>query len=205
MMHRALAAAILALVLLAPPALAADAAKTTLESDLAPEITADLIATFDEATRAEPAFEAFQSLYLSFETVRKWQSFLDASKSAGLSETNGPFAAIDTAVAALEAHGITRVSVATAAIEKLAGLTDWRAANQAQAQLVIDELGVLLTEISDPTQRIRGQLVLAGVELGTTAPEAARMRVDTAVRDLDLVTDPETELAFGRSDSSRSS
>ncbi|HWA20479.1 MAG TPA: right-handed parallel beta-helix repeat-containing protein [Devosia sp.] len=179
-------------------ALAADAAKTTLESDLAPEITADLVATFDKANKAEPGFETFQSLYLAFETVRKWQAFLDASHSAGLSETNGPFAAIETAVSTLEAHGISRVSVATAAIEKLAGLTDWHAANQAQAQLVINELGVLLTEISEPTQRIRGQLVLAGVELGTTAPEAARMRVDTAIHDLGLVTDPQLELDFAR-------
>jgi len=195
---RALIAAGLLTLLPVTAGRAADTSATTLESDLAPEIATELIATYDGAVKAPPGFEPFQALYLRFETVRKWEAFLDAAKVANLDETNGPYKAVSAAEAILAAHGITRVSIATAAIEKLAGVGDWKATDQAQAELVIDELGVLLTEIADPTQRIRGQLVLAGVELNTAAPQAARIRVTTALHDLHLVPDATQQLDFGR-------
>jgi len=176
---------------------AADSSTTTLEANLAPEVAADLIATYDKAVKAEPGFEPFQALFTRFETVRKWEAYLDAMKSTGLKIDGGPYAAIAAAQKTLAAHGITRASIATAAIEKLAGVGDWRAADQAQAELVIDELGTLLTEISDPVQRIRGQLVLAAVELKSDTPAAARIRVGTALDDLRRIADAAQQLNYG--------
>ena len=89
------------------PVCAADTSTTTLEADLAPEVAADLIATYDKAVKADPGFEPFQALFTRFETVRKWEAYLDAMKSTGLKIDGGPFAAIAAAQKSLAAHGIT--------------------------------------------------------------------------------------------------
>lgn len=180
------------------PGFAADTAKTTLESDLAPEIAGELIATWADAQTSEPGFETFQALFTAFETVRKWEAYLEAVTAAKL-PTEGPgYAAIKSAVESIADQGMNRVSVATTAIEKLAGVGDWHAADQAQAELVIDELSDLLTEITDPTQRITGQLVLASVELDSISRQAARARVIAAVRDLPHIPDSTVQLSFAR-------
>ena len=153
------------------PARAADSSTTTLEANLAPEVAADLIATYDKAVKAEPGFEPFQALFTRFETVRKWEAYLDAMKSTGLKIDGGPYAAIAAAQKTLAAHGITRASIATAAIEKLAGVGDWRAADQAQAELVIDELGTR-------PENAHRSLVHLQVELGPENLVGARLGAD---------------------------
>lgn len=174
-----------ALMLSAGPLTAARAVDTsdvTLETELAGEIATRLIETYNSA--AAPGFETFELLFESYESLRKWQAYLDAMDAAKLPATTGPYAEIRAAVDRLNAASINAPALAAAAIDALRGLGDWHADDKAQADLVIQHLGKLVTELTDPRQRLIGQSILAEVELDSDAPLAAAARIVAAVPDI---------------------
>src|SRR5438105_6423835 len=87
------------LVSMITPGLAADRTSGTLEGDLAGEIATGLIKNKDAAVAAPPSLAAFESLFTTFEQVRKWQAYLDAARAAKLDATSPVFAKVTAAVA----------------------------------------------------------------------------------------------------------
>jgi len=167
-----------------PQAHAIDASDISLETELASEIATRLIDTYNSAANAAPGFETFEQLFEAYQSLRKWQAYLDAVDAAKLPVTAGPYAEIKAAVDRLHAASIDAPALAGAAIEALRGLGDWHTNDKAQADLVIQHLGKLVTELSDPRQRLVGQSILAEVELDSDAPMAAAARIVAAVADI---------------------
>jgi hypothetical protein len=196
-LHRVALALMLSAAVLAPQAiLAADASDRSLESELADEIATRLIDIYNLASYAQPGFETFESLFGAYESLRKWQAYLEAIDAAKLPTSTGPYASIKSAVQRLGDASINEASIATAAIDALDGLGNWHADDQAQADLVIQHLGKLITELSDPRERLRGQSILAAVELDSDAPMAAAARIVAAVADIRRLDDSAQQLAF---------
>lgn len=181
---RPIALALMLSAVAIPPAYAQVAADKTLETELAGEIAARLIETYNSAARAVPGFETFELLFEAYQSLRKWQAYLDAIDAARLPTTAGAYVEIKTAVDRVRAASIDVQALAAAAIEALRGVGDWRAADKAQADLVIQHLGKLVTELSDPRLRLIGQSILAEVELDGDAPMAAAARIVAAVPDI---------------------
>jgi len=167
-----------------PQAHALDAADKTLETELAGEIATRLIETYNSAAQAAPGFETFELLFDAYQSLRKWQAYLDAMDAAQLPITAGPYAEIKAAVERVGAASIDAKALATAAVEALRGVGDWHAADKAQADLVIQHLGKLVTELADPRLRLISQSILAEVELDSDAPMAAAARIVAAVPDI---------------------
>lgn len=167
-----------------PQAYAVDASDVSLETELAGEIATRLIETYNSAAYAAPGFETFEQLFEAYQSLRKWQAYLDAMDAAKLPVVSGPYAEINAAVDRLHAASIDAPTLAGAAIEALRGLGDWHADDKAQADLVIQHLGKLVTELTDPRQRLVGQSILAEVELDSDAPMAAAARIVAAVPDI---------------------
>lgn len=195
------AALLLSSVPLAPTMVlaAGDESELSLQTELADEIAARLIETYSGAAFAEPGFETFELLFDAYQTLRKWQAWLDAMDAARLPVTAGPHAEIRAAVERLRAASIDAPTLAAAAIDALRGLGDWHADDQAQADLVIQHLGKLVTELTDPRQRLIGQSILAEVELDSAAPMAAAARIVASVADIRRLDPGKEQLEFATS------
>ncbi len=181
---RPLALALLLSASALPQAHALEPSDLSLETELAGEIATRLIETYNAAAYAAPGFETFEQLFGAYQSLRKWQAWLDAMDAAKLPVTTGPYAEIRAAVDRLHAASIDAPTLAAAAIDALRGLGDWHADDKAQADIVIQHLGKLVTELTDPRQRIIGQSILAEVELDSDAPMAAVSRIVAAVPDI---------------------
>ncbi len=189
----------LALILSAaalPQAHAIDASDVSLQTELASEIATRLIDTYNNAVHAAPGFETFEQLFDAYQSLRKWQAYLDAMNAAKLPATTGPYAEIKAAVDRLHAASIDAPALAAAAIDALRGLGTWHTDDPAQADLVIQHLGKLVTELSDPRQRLIGQSILAEVELDGDAPMAAAARIVAAVPDIRRLPPGDEQLQF---------
>lgn len=179
-----------------PQAYAVDASDVSLQTELAGEIATRLIDTYNSAANAAPGFETFEQLFEAYQSLRKWQAWLDAMDAAKLPATTGPYAEIKSAVDRLSAASIDAPSLAAAAIDALRGLGTWHTDDPAQADLVIQHLGKLVTELSDPRQRLIGQSILAEVELDGDAPNAAAARIVAAVPDIRRLPAGDEQLQF---------
>ncbi len=201
MMARLLPRIALALLLSVAPvavtgARAVDASNTSLQIELSDEIAARLLETYNTAVYAPSGFETFELLFDGFETLRKWQAYLDGIEAAKLEKASGPYEQLKVTVDRLAAASVTEHSLADAAISSLRGLGNWHADDQAQADLVIEHLGKLVTELDDPRLRVIGQTVLAEVELDSDAPLAAAARIVAAVPDLRRLESGREQLDF---------
>ena len=179
-----------------PHAHALDTSDVSLQSELADDIATRLIDTYNNAVYAPPGFETFEVLFDAYQTLRKWQAWLDAMDAAKLPVTNGPHAQIRAAVDRLRAASIDGPALAAAAIDALRGLGSWHTDDRAQADLVIHHLGKLVTELTDPRQRLIGQAILAEVELDGDAPMAAAARIVAAIPDIPRLTAGDEQLGF---------
>lgn len=193
---RPIAVALLLSAAALPQAHAIDASDISLQTLLAGEIAARLIQTYTNAAQAEPGFETFEQLFEAYQSLRKWQAYLDAMDAAKLPVATGPYAEIKAAVADLHTAGIDAPALAAAAIGALRGLGTWHTDDRAQADLVIEHLGKLVTEIADPRQRLIGQSILAEVELDGDAPMAAAARIVAAVPDIRRLPAGDEQLQF---------
>jgi len=163
---------------------AVDTSDSSLQLELSAEIAARLVESYNDAVYAPSGFETFETLFDGFETLRKWQAYLEAIDAAGLASVSVPYGQLKAIVDRLEAASITEHALADAAIGALRGLGDWHADDAAQADIVIRHLGKLVTELDDPRLRVIGQTILAEVELDSAAPTAAAARIVAAVPDL---------------------
>ncbi|RYE85651.1 MAG: hypothetical protein EOP19_08965, partial [Hyphomicrobiales bacterium] len=179
-----------------PHTYAQDAADVSLQTELADEIATRLIETYNNVAYTAPGFRAFEQLFDAYQSLRKWQAYLDAIDAAKLTVTSGPYVEIQAAVDRLKAASIDAPALAAAAIDALRGAGDWHADNQAQADLVIQHLGKLVTELTEPRQRLLGQSVLAEVELDRDAPRAAAARIVAAVPDIGRLEAGSEQLQF---------
>lgn len=201
MMARLLPRVALALLLSVAPvavtgARAVDASNTSLQIELTDEIAARLLETYNNAIYAPSGFETFELLFQGFETLRKWQAYLEAIEAAKLEKLSAPYEQLKATVDRLAAASVTEHSLADAAISSLRGLGNWHADDQAQADIVIEHLGELVTELNDPRLRVIGQTLLAEVELDSEAPLAAAERIVAAVPDLKQLESGREQLDF---------
>ncbi len=153
MMARLLPRVALALLLSVAPvavtgARAVDASNTSLQIELTDEIAARLLETYNNAIYAPSGFETFELLFQGFETLRKWQAYLEAIEAAKLEKLSAPYAQLKATVDRLAAASVTEHSLADAAISSLRGLGNWHADDQAQADIVTVYMGAARTTLA---------------------------------------------------------